>query len=175
MVKTTKNGRGGAKTPAREDRRRFFQAKQYIFSVSIGENCQIRSKKGGFWGGCFSGSASKKRNAGNNGFQSRSRSEHIECEFTSIYRTRVYERISNRAERDISSRAAARHSTDSLATSTPHRLRRSRYCARRGIAQFDMCFALDMPREHGSICRLRDKSQRKRRFSPSRARRRRIR
>ena len=36
---------------------------------------------------------------------SRSRSEHIECEFTSIYRTRVYERISNRAERDISSRA----------------------------------------------------------------------
>ena len=169
MVKTTKNGRGGAKTPAREDRRRFFQAKQCIFSVSIGENCQIKSKKGGFWGDCFSCSASKKRNAKNNGFPSRSRSEHIESrtaryierEFTSVYRIERSEIYRVAPQRDL--------------LRILWRLRRSRYCARRGIAQFDMCFALDMPRERGSICRLRDKSQRKGRFSPLRARRRRIR
>ena len=111
----------------------------------------------------------KKRNAKNNGFPSRSRSEHIESrtarylerEFTSVYRIERSEIYRVAPQRDL--------------LRILWRLRRSIYCARRGIAQFDMCFALDMPREHGSICRLRDKSQRKGCFSLSRARRRRIR
>ena len=63
------------------------------------------------------------------------------------YRMRVYEHISNASLRAYIESSGARYiesravrpSTDSL------RLRRSIYCARRGIAQFDMCFALDMP------------------------------
>ena len=84
------------------------------------------------------------------GIPYRSRSEHIECEFTSIYRTRACERISNRAERDISSRAPRDIGpfVDIL-----------RSC---GIAQFDMCFALDMPRgARLEMSRKRDEKKKK--------------